>query len=789
MNDENKNSGPCDGPELVETATEQTPATGQTDSAKMEPSQAPTSLDLNEVFVSVVSNAQDTTTKTVPLATVLESVGDGQHKRAVEDVREAYAKGGKKAAAPFKQSLPGAMFSGVFTVRKNVGLKIHSGILCADLDELGDRLAALKALLVKDQHVLAVFISPSGNGLKVLLRIPPDSARHKDAFLAAHKYFQWNYSVEIDQACKDLVRLCFLSHDPDIHINPAAVPLHVPDEAQSEPAPADSKPAVANKSTVPTAVARAGQRVSSSHARRSSREDRQRSEWEQTDLFAEIVWDAVRSLDPDCGYDHWLKIGMALRRWDSTRSLAYWVEWSKEGKKFQPGECENKWESFNDEAEGVTLGTLFHWAKTGGWQPDELIVSLLVALPPLECDRHLRHCAGFLGVEAGTLKMLLAERRAEAASNKTLSPFSDVEPWPDPVDGGELLLSLEDIFSRRVILPTYGTVACALWVLHTYCYTAFVHTPRLHTKSPTKRCGKTVLLTLLAKLTSRAMFTSDLSAAVLFRVIERIRPTVLIDEWDSMAFGDKGEALRNVLNSGFQSDGMTWRVERKGSGGFEPHSFPTFAPVVVAGIGDLPETVADRSIMLTMRRKLPHEKTESIRGFDGLDWKRKCRRWALDNMDALAAARPTLPRGLNDRQADCWEPLLAIADLAGGDWPEVAREAVLALSQPDAIDDESAVALLADIRRFFEIHGGDRAFCADVHRYLIELPDAPWANFNRGQPMTRHKLGRMLSAFGIVSGTIREDDRTDKGWHSVQFTEVWRRYLPTAAPDGSAPTT
>ena len=341
--------------------------------------------------------------------------------------------------------------------------------------------------------------------------------------------------------------------------------------------------------------------------------------------------------------------------------------------------------------------------------------------------------------------------------------------------------------TRHVVLPTHAAVAIELWLVHTFCFKCFAHTPRLHAQSPTKRCGKTVLLSLLSQLANRALFSTDLSAAVLFRVMEKVQPTIIFDEWDSAAHGEKGEALRNVLNSGFQQNGVTWRAVRVEGRDFDARPFPTFGPVVVAGIGDLPDTVADRSITIKMRRKIPGEKTESIRGFDGSDLKRQCQRWVQDNTDALAAARPEIPAQLNDRQADCWEPLLAIADVAGGDWARLAREAAVALSAADAAkDDGYGAALLADIRKFFDTHEGDRAFCGDVYQFLIGLPDSPWGTLYKGQPITRHKLGRMLSAFGIVSGTIRDDDRADKGWHREQFVEVWRRYLPPDDGDAAA---
>lgn len=352
-----------------------------------------------------------------------------------------------------------------------------------------------------------------------------------------------------------------------------------------------------------------------------------------------------------------------------------------------------------------------------------------------------------------------------------------LEPWATPVNGEKLLDDLFNCYQRHVVLPRCGYVACALWALHTHCYQLFKHTPRLHAKSPTKRCGKTVLLSLLNETVREPMLASDLSGAVLFRVIDHVRPSVLIDEWDSMSSNGKIESLRNVLNSGFERTGGTWRTERVPGGGIEPRRFSTFAPIAVASIGELPETVADRAILIPMRRKLPGEKIENIRDFDGTELRRKCLRWVMDNQEALEKAKPKIPRQLHDRQADCWLVLLALAETVGGKWGKEAREAAIALSATTDDTEMIGELLLRDARQILTTCGTDRIFSKVLLHRLQTIDDALWSTVSNGRPLTANKLSRLLSAFGIISGTIRIGDQTDKGYYVKQFTDAWSRYV------------
>jgi hypothetical protein len=208
------------------------------------------------------------------------------------------------------------------------------------------------------------------------------------------------------------------------------------------------------------------------------------------------------------------------------------------------------------------------------------------------------------------------------------------------------------------------------------------------------------------------LYVSGIKPAALLRIIETHRPTLLLDEIDAAMKADRemAEALRGIINSGFDRAGARYimNVPLPG-GGYEPRQFSTWAPQLLSGIGTLPETVRDRAIEICMVRKRSDEGVRRLRQKDGGDLNVLCRkaaRWAHDNVEKLRSSSPKTPTGLDDRAADAWEPLFAIAHLAGGDWPERACKAALELcGEGVKEDDEIGTVLLVDIRDIFEIDG------------------------------------------------------------------------------------
>ena len=182
---------------------------------------------MKDLLISWVSRVDSTKPKTISLKDTLEEVTSGKYEDQVGRVRAAFKQGGKKDAGPLKRKLPAVLFSGRFSERNDEGIQQHSGILVADLDELECPIPELRNKLKEDPHVIFVFLSPTGSGLKVGFKVPADADRHADSFAAVAAYMKQEYGEDIDPACKNLSRLCFASHDPDLHINWEAEELEV----------------------------------------------------------------------------------------------------------------------------------------------------------------------------------------------------------------------------------------------------------------------------------------------------------------------------------------------------------------------------------------------------------------------------------------------------------------------------------------------------------------------------------------------------------------------------------
>ena len=246
-----------------------------------------------------------------------------------------------------------------------------------------------------------------------------------------------------------------------------------------------------------------------------------------------------------------------------------------------------------------------------------------------------------------------------------------------------------------------------------------------------------------------ALASSNITAAALFRAVEKWKPTLIVDEADS--FLRESDELRGVLNSGHTRD--TAFVIRTVGDDHEPRRFSTWGAKAIALIGTLPDTLHDRSIVIALRRKLPSERAEKVRHADPAEFEtlaRRCARFAEDNAEALRLARPAIPDFLHDRASDNWEPLLAIADLAGGKWPDKGRAAAKELTGAAGDETDSLrVALLTDICLTFEKKGVDKISSVDLIEALVSDKERPWADYRNGKQLNPRQLARMLSGFGI----------------------------------------
>jgi hypothetical protein len=500
----------------------------------------------------------------------------------------------------------------------------------------------------------------------------------------------------------------------------------------------------------------------------------------------------------------WLRVGMALHWTSWERAFQIFDDWSSSvPEQYDRADQHKTWKSFERPYNGqrITLATIFHLASQYGWsdetrpindrsaQSDEAEIARLAQLPPLTYERERKEAAKRLGCRESILDKVIAAARGETEGAHRQGQELDLrepEPWPEAVDGDALLSQLSAIFTGYVVMSRAAADATALWVLHAYLIEAADATPRLAIKSPEKRCGKTRLLSIIAHVAPRALATSNISPAAMFRTIEAAKPTLLIDEADT--FVTMSEELRGVINSGHTR--TTAYVVRTEGEDLLPRRFSTWAPIAFATIGKLPGTVEDRSITIPLRRRRPDENVERLRrnhvGHLHAVASRATR-FTSDHSAEVAALDPGIPDQLHDRAADNWRPLLAIADIAGGGWPERARTAAITLSADSAADQDSMrTMMLNDIRSCFQSTGIDRVASDALVSYLVNLDDRPWPEFNKGRSITKAGLARLLKPFRILPSTIRLDgDRTAKGYYLSTFEDAFTRYLPAQTATAS----
>jgi Protein of unknown function (DUF3631) len=357
-----------------------------------------------------------------------------------------------------------------------------------------------------------------------------------------------------------------------------------------------------------------------------------------------------------------------------------------------------------------------------------------------------------------------------------------------------LLTDVEAFIRRYVVLSDEQATALALWTLHTHTAQALGITPYIAVTSAEKGSGKTLLLEVLELLVAKPWLTGSVSAATLARKIDADEPTLLLDESDAAFKGDKdyAEALRGVLNTGFKASGSYSRCVGNSGTNLKVQDFKTFCPKAIAGIGQLPDTVADRSIPIRLKKKTQAEPVESFSILktppNAAPIKERIEEWAEIADEPLGRLDLAALDGLSDRANDIWKPLLGIAHLAGEDWFIRARRSAVALSGRQAVDDESTgVQLLTDIRAIFEAKAVDRLSSATLVAELHEIEESPWNEWF-GKPITAHGVAKIVKRYEVRPHSVRlEDGTTPKGYKREQFEDAWPRYLPVP-PSATATT-
>ncbi len=357
------------------------------------------------------------------------------------------------------------------------------------------------------------------------------------------------------------------------------------------------------------------------------------------------------------------------------------------------------------------------------------------------------------------------------------------DPWgKEPVpDGSALLHDVETFLARFIAYPDeHSRVAHVLWIAHTHFMERWESTPRIAFLSPEPGSGKSRCLEVTEPLVPRPVHAVNTTPAYLFRKVSDPdgAPTILYDEIDTV-FGPKAkdnEDVRGMLNAGHRRGATAGRCVVKGKQ-VETEELPAYCAVALAGLNDLPDTIMSRSVVVRMRRRAPTETVEPWRF--RLVREDACRLydelavWAVQS--AHEVTWPEMPPGIEDRAADVWEALLAVADLAGDDWPKRARVAAVALvADSKAATPSLGVLLLRDLKTVFA--GRDRMPTEAILSALHALDESPWADL-RGKPVDARWLSRQLGKYEVKPKVIRTDDGTPRGYSAADLADPWARYV------------
>ena len=354
-----------------------------------------------------------------------------------------------------------------------------------------------------------------------------------------------------------------------------------------------------------------------------------------------------------------------------------------------------------------------------------------------------------------------------------------------------LLDSTERYLRRFVRFPTeHEITALVLFVAHSWVFEASQATPYLLILSPELRAGKTRVLETIELVVREPLRAVDITAAAVFQAIEAWRPTLLVDEIDAIwkARSDQAEAVRSVLNSGSRRGAYVVRGTPDG----QPVKFTTWSPKVLAGIsnGHLPDTIRDRSIVLRIERLRPDEHVDDLFPVDLAEPMAKLRdqfeNWAAHRLEALTAWRrkQRIPE-LDARLQEAWDPLLAIAEDAGGNWPERARAAAVALAKGRGDDEQThGHVLLAALRPIFDAEG-DPLASKTICRALNDDELLPFGGYSDGRGIAPRELAKLLKPYAIKPRNVRSAGITGicKGYHREQLAEAWKRYAPEDTRD------
>ncbi|WP_278932296.1 DUF3631 domain-containing protein [Moraxella osloensis] len=350
---------------------------------------------------------------------------------------------------------------------------------------------------------------------------------------------------------------------------------------------------------------------------------------------------------------------------------------------------------------------------------------------------------------------------------------AEIEPYHEPVTHDEIYTALYSLVHEHMAIDEPLKVAFVLWVIFTYLTDISDFAPIAWITAPERQCGKSTLLGLFERVVNKPMAFNNITQAVLYRVMEQFKPTLLIDEIDT-SLKDKNELL-GIVNAGYSRHASNVPRMNQDKGGIV-EKFDVFGAKVFSGIGEMKGTFASRAIRFELRRKtnsdkvkrfnkrtLPHETTNEVQS--------KVKRWAGDNRQAVQAVQTPLLK-INDRDFDNWEILLQIATVLGV-YDKALQACLIICNRKD--EPSLNEMLLSDIRDIFNV---ERMSSTDLLEKLNFDSEKCWQTLNNGSPLTSHQLAKKLKGFGIVSKNMRINSIQVKGFDKADFVKTWAQYLP-----------
>jgi putative DNA primase/helicase len=408
--------------------------------------------------------------------------------------------------------------------------------------------------------------------------------------------------------------------------------------------------------------------------------------------------------------------------------------------------------------------------------PPELtkdVVINLAGMTPLQYAQQLSRAAKKYRTPLRLLEKAVEEVRVEQSTESLLMPHWQVTPIEEEVDIAALLADIEARILHHVAMPKHLAFVCALWIAQTWVHEHATYSPILFITSPERDSGKSTLINVIKFMVRRELSTVSITAAALYRSIEKWNPTFVIDEADKAFI--KNLELEQVVNSGWTRGSGIVRCHPDTH---EPMLFPTFCPKAIASKGkQAPDTILSRAIFIAIKRRTRAETIAHFGHMDDAGFQRlrsQLARWAADNGQLLGGRVPEPPEGFINRIASNWQMMLAIADSAGAG--QRAREAARAIAGITDLTSEG-VLMLEDINAHFARstldYVGSKALVAE----LVANAERPWAEWSHGRPISEKGVAQILHEFSIKPGFVGPEDRRLRGYKKEWFEEAWTRYL------------